>query len=146
MEPLHDRPGLVVLGDGSLFLATVSPADSGDYWCQSTNEAGSVSRRAELVVYVPPSIREDRRGANVSGVAGQSLTLECDAKGSPAPEVVWLKNGQPIPKADSHHLLDGARALHFPRIQEGDSGLYSCRAENQAGTAQRDFDLLVLSE
>lgn len=51
-----------------------------------------------------------------------------------------------IPKTGSHHLLDKSRALHFPRIQEGDSGLYSCRAENQAGTAQRDFDLLVLSE
>lgn len=51
-----------------------------------------------------------------------------------------------IPAAGGHRLLDGARAFHFPRIQESDSGLYSCRAENQAGTAQRDFDLLVLSE
>lgn len=50
-EPLRDRPGLVVLDDGSLFLATVSPTDGGDYWCQATNEAGSVSRRAELAVY-----------------------------------------------------------------------------------------------
>ncbi|XP_036769471.2 hemicentin-2 isoform X1 [Manis pentadactyla] len=143
-EPLRDRPGLVVLDDGSLFLATVSPTDGGDYWCQATNEAGSVSRRAELAVHVPPSIGEDRRRANVSGMAGQSLTLECDANGFPAPEIVWLKNGQPIPEADSRRLLDGARALHFPRIQEGDAGLYSCRAENQAGTAQRDFNLLVL--
>ncbi|XP_046530474.1 hemicentin-2 isoform X1 [Equus quagga] len=143
-EPLRGRPGLAVLDEGSLFLASVSPTDSGDYECQATNEAGSASRRAKLVVYVPPSIREDRRRTNVSGMAGQSLTLECDANGFPAPEIVWLKDGQLIPKVGSHRLLDGARALHFPRIQEGDSGLYSCRAENQAGAAQRDFDLLVL--
>lgn len=51
-----------------------------------------------------------------------------------------------IPEASSHRLPDKPQALHLPRIQEGDSGLYSCRAENQAGTAQRDFHLLVLSE
>ncbi|XP_012495163.1 PREDICTED: hemicentin-2 [Propithecus coquereli] len=143
-EPLWGRPGVAVLEEGSLFLASVSPMDSGDYECQATNEAGSASRRAKLVVHVPPSIREDGRKANVSGMAGQPLTLECDANGSPAPEIVWLKDGQLIPPAGSHRLLDGARSLHFPRIQEGDSGLYSCRAENQAGIAQRDFDLLVL--
>ncbi|XP_035878268.1 hemicentin-2 [Phyllostomus discolor] len=143
-EPLLGRPGLAVLDEGSLFLASVSPADGGDYECQAANEAGSASRRAKLVVYVPPSIREDGRRANVSGMAGQSLTLECDANGFPAPEIVWFKDGQLIPTAGSHRLLDGGRGLHFPRVQEGDSGLYSCRAENQAGTAQRDFELLVL--
>lgn len=30
----------------------------------------------------------------MSGMAGQSLTLECDANGSPAPEIVWFKDGQ----------------------------------------------------
>ncbi|CAK6433530.1 unnamed protein product [Pipistrellus nathusii] len=143
-EPLRGRPGLAVLDGGSLFLAEVSPGDSGDYECQATNEAGSASRRAKLVVLVPPSIREDGRRANVSGMAGQSLTLECDASGFPAPEVTWFKDGQPIPDGDSHRLLSEARALHLPRVQAGDSGLYSCRAENQAGTAQRDFELLVL--
>lgn len=43
---------------------------------------------------VPPSIREDGSRANVSGMAGQPLTLECDANGFPAPEIVWFKDGQ----------------------------------------------------
>ncbi|XP_066112042.1 hemicentin-2 isoform X1 [Saccopteryx bilineata] len=143
-ELLRDRPGLAVLDGGSLFLASVSPTDSGDYECQAANEAGSASRRANLVVYVPPSIRDSGHRANVSGMAGQSLTLDCDANGFPAPEIVWFKDGQLIPDVGGHRLLNGARALHFPRIQESDSGLYSCRAENQAGTAQKDLELLVL--
>ncbi|KAM7093056.1 hemicentin-2 [Molossus nigricans] len=145
-EPLHGRPGLAVLDEGSLLLASVSPTDGGDYACQAANEAGSASRSAKLVVHVPPSIRDNGRRANVSGMAGQPLTLECDAHGFPAPEIMWFKDGQLIPKVEggSHRLLNEAQALHFPSIQEGDSGLYSCRAENQAGTAQRDFELLVL--
>ncbi|XP_012372192.1 hemicentin-2 [Octodon degus] len=143
-EPLSGRPGVAVLDDGSLFLSLVSPTDSGDYECRATNEAGSASRRAKLVVHVPPSIREEGRKDNVSGVAGQPLSLECDAHGFPAPEIAWLKDGQPIPEAGSRHLLHGARTLHFPKIEEADSGLYSCRAENQAGSTQKDFSLLVL--
>ncbi|XP_060245885.1 hemicentin-2 [Meriones unguiculatus] len=142
-EPLNGRAGVAVLDEGSLFLSSVSLADGGEYECQATNEVGSASRRAKLVVYVPPSIREEGRTTNVSGLAGQPLTLECDANGFPAPEAVWLKDGKLIPEAGDHRLLDDARALHFPRIQESDSGLYSCRAENQAGSAQRDFNLAV---
>lgn len=51
MEPLRGQPGLAVLDGGSLFLASVSPSDGGDYECQATNEAGSASRRVKLVVY-----------------------------------------------------------------------------------------------
>uniref|UniRef100_H0VN85 Hemicentin 2 n=1 Tax=Cavia porcellus TaxID=10141 RepID=H0VN85_CAVPO len=138
-----ERPARrVVLDDGSLFLSLASLTDGGDYECQATNE---------LLVYVSPSIREDGRQGNVSAVAGQPLSLECDASGSPAPEILWLKDGQlvgvpwgGIPEAGGHRLLNGARTLHFPRLEEADSGLYSCRAENQAGKAQRDFSLLVL--
>ncbi|XP_021050559.1 hemicentin-2 [Mus pahari] len=142
-EPLNGRPDVVVLDEGSLLLSSVSLADSGEYECQATNEVGSASRRAKLVVYVPPSIREEGHITNVSGLVGQTLTLECDISGFPAPEVAWLKDGQLIPEASEHRLLDGARSLHFPRIQESHSGLYSCQAENQAGRAQRDFNLAV---
>lgn len=73
--------------------------------------------------------------------------LIADARKWPVPtHHLHLASSAQVPKVGSHRLLDGARALHFPRIQEDDSGLYSCRAENQAGTAQKDFDLLVLSE
>lgn len=74
--------------------------------------------------------------------------LITDAEGGGWIPAYWLPLASPtqIPKVGGHRLVDGGQSLHFPRIQEGDSGLYSCRAENQAGTAQRDFRLLVLSE
>uniref|UniRef100_G1Q1L7 Hemicentin 2 n=1 Tax=Myotis lucifugus TaxID=59463 RepID=G1Q1L7_MYOLU len=125
-------------------LAGTSPVTVG-WRARKLREPGTCGRLLYLSLCpVPPSIREDGRRANVSGMAGQALTLECDANGFPAPEIAWFKDGQLIPEGDSHRLLNEARALHLPRIQAGDSGLYSCRAENAAGTAQRDFELLVL--
>lgn len=49
-----------------------------------------------LAPQVPPSIREEGHMTNVSGLAEQPLTLECDTNGFPVPEVVWLKDGQPV--------------------------------------------------
>lgn len=54
---------------------------------------------------VPPSIREEGHITNVSGLAGQPLTLECDINGFPAPEVAWLKDGQLV--GDSGGGWDG---------------------------------------
>uniref|UniRef100_A0A2K6K1Q6 Hemicentin-2 n=1 Tax=Rhinopithecus bieti TaxID=61621 RepID=A0A2K6K1Q6_RHIBE len=144
-EPLHDRPGVAVLEEGSLFLASVSPTDSGDYECQATNEVGSTSRRAKLVVYGEQGARAGgRRGKRQGPRDGFLIT---DAGGGGWIPAYWLPLASPtqIPKVGGHRLLNGGQSLHFPRIQEGDSGLYSCRAENQAGTAQKDFNLLVLT-
>lgn len=57
---------------------------------------GGGSSSASLCSQVPPSIRENGHRANVSGMAGQALTLECDANGFPAPEITWLKDGQQV--------------------------------------------------
>jgi hemicentin len=72
LEPLSGRPGVAVLDDGSLFLSSVSPMDSGDYECQATNEVGLASRRTTLVVY---GKWDPRTGGQVrkAGVSGTSL-------------------------------------------------------------------------
>lgn len=78
-EPLRGRPGLEVLDEGSLFLASVSPTDSGDYKCQATNEAGSTSRRAKLVVY-------GEQGPQSGGVHAywwHTRVLRCGSASSP---------------------------------------------------------------
>lgn len=78
-EPLRGRPGLAVLDEGSLFLASVSPSDGGDYECQATNEAGSAARRAKLVVYGeqgPQSRGSWHTPARTPGCAGPESSME----------------------------------------------------------------------
>ncbi|XP_072488821.1 hemicentin-2 isoform X7 [Notamacropus eugenii] len=151
-ELLSSGPGLSLLNESSLFIASVSSRDSGDYECQATNEVGSASRKVKLVVYVPPHIQEEEPRVNVSTMAGKPLTLDCDVSGFPTPSVTWYKDGQPVllnlpgqaSEDNRYHLADGAQSLHFPQIQKSDSGLYTCQAVNRAGVAQKDVNLLVL--
>lgn len=86
-EPLRGRPGLEVLDEGSLFLASVSPTDSGDYKCQATNEAGSTSRRAKLVVY-------GEQGPRSGGYTLTGGTPGCSGVAAPAPRARELTAGQ----------------------------------------------------
>ncbi|XP_056668537.1 hemicentin-2 isoform X2 [Monodelphis domestica] len=143
-ELLSSQPGLSVLNDSSLFIASVSSQDSGDYECRATNEVGSVSRKVKLVVYVPPHFRGEEQRVNVSTLASRPLTLNCDVSGFPTPAITWYKDGRPVSEDNRHYFPDGAPSLHFPQVQKSDSDLYTCQAVNRAGMAQKDFNLLVL--
>uniref|UniRef100_A0A8D0H9X7 Ig-like domain-containing protein n=1 Tax=Sphenodon punctatus TaxID=8508 RepID=A0A8D0H9X7_SPHPU len=98
-ELLNGLSGTAVLEEGSLVIDSVLPSDSGDYTCLATNEVGSVQRRAKLMVYAPTEIRGDAHMTNVSVMASQPLTLDCDVTGIPAPIVTWYKDGQLVTSA-----------------------------------------------
>uniref|UniRef100_A0A5F8G3C9 Hemicentin 2 n=1 Tax=Monodelphis domestica TaxID=13616 RepID=A0A5F8G3C9_MONDO len=99
-ELLSSQPGLSVLNDSSLFIASVSSQDSGDYECRATNEVGSVSRKVKLVVYVPPHFRGEEQRVNVSTLASRPLTLNCDVSGFPTPAITWYKDGRSLRTTD----------------------------------------------
>uniref|UniRef100_F6QD70 Hemicentin 2 n=1 Tax=Ornithorhynchus anatinus TaxID=9258 RepID=F6QD70_ORNAN len=136
-ELLGSRPGRTMLEEDALVIAAVSPEDSGDYECLATNEAGSARRRVKLVVHEPPTVREEERRVNVSVMANQALTLDCDISGVPVPTITWYKDGQPVSYPE---LWQQQRGLNLETLG---SGLYTCRAVNRAGEAQRDFHLLA---
>lgn len=110
--------------------------------CVPTRKPGAAWWRGHSTVL---GVRSPRFQATDQLPGPQVLTADAGEWPDPSHQLPLASLAQ-IPETGHHCLLDKPRALHFPRIQEGDSGLYSCRAENQAGTAQRDFDLLVLSE
>ncbi|EMP34679.1 Hemicentin-2 [Chelonia mydas] len=143
-ELLGSLPGSSVLDEGSLVISSVLPSDSGDYTCLATNEAGSVQRRTKLVVYAPPELRGDGSRRNVSILAGQPLTLDCDVSGIPAPTVTWYKDGQLLTGSGSLLFLSGAQSIRVHKVRKEDAGSYTCKAVNRVGEAQRLFHVLVL--
>lgn len=69
---------------------------------------------------------------------GAPATLNCGAFGAPAPTISWFKDGERVFTGGGDHtvLLPGGnlfflRTLHNHRTR--DSGVYTCRAENEEG-------------
>jgi hypothetical protein len=88
---------------------------------------------AEIPVISPPSI-------NGSYIEGSSVNISCTATGKPDPEVSWMRNG---------HITSSGRKtayLNFDQIKRTDDGLYTCTANNSAGTITRKEILVVRCE
>lgn len=75
------------------------------------------------------------------------LQLECKVVGSPAPKVVWLKDGQKInteesPEVKVESLPDGTQRLIIQNASEASLGDYRCEATNDVGTVWSDTALI----
>jgi len=84
----------------------------------------------EIPVINPPSI-------NGSYIEGSSVNISCTATGKPDPEVSWIRNGQ---------IKSSGRStayLNFDQIKRTEDGLYTCMANNSAGTKSHKEILVV---
>ncbi|XP_067846589.1 hemicentin-1 isoform X2 [Heptranchias perlo] len=143
-ELTGSEPGVSILDDGTLLIDTVSPHDNGEYVCVAVNEAGTTERKYQLKVHVPPKIRDNEKPANVSVVMNQPISLFCDVSGHPAPIISWYKDGIPIGGSRVIQILNAGKTLRVLKATTGDTGRYTCRTINIAGTAEKNFNLEVL--
>ena len=75
-----------------------------------------------------------------SYIEGSSVNISCTATGKPNPEVSWIRNGQ---------IKSSGRKtayLNFDQIKRTDDGLYTCTANNSAGTKYHKEVLVVRCE
>ncbi|XP_060552023.1 hemicentin-1-like isoform X2 [Ruditapes philippinarum] len=127
---------------------TIYSAQVGDtalYTCRAVNEAGESDISYQVDVQVPPTIDGDEVDNNPHVVLGNSIVLNCPAKGVPTPNIIWMKGGQPIDLSTNSHLTveaDGQR-LVIERSKLTDSDVFTCIAANQAGSLEQDYDLDV---
>ena len=68
--------------------------------------------------------------------------------GTPQPNIHWLRNGTNLESFTSkqhtdYRLLDQGQGLEITRASAADRALWSCMAENEAGSAQLDIQLDV---
>ncbi|KAJ1352360.1 hypothetical protein KIN20_008683 [Parelaphostrongylus tenuis] len=89
--------------------------DEGEYKCVATNSAGKATQLIHLFVGVPPRITEGVR---------ENL---CEAVGVPNPTITWWKDDEML----TNTALDDSRNTH--------------RKSNWAGSAHKDFDLVVIT-
>ncbi|KJH44302.1 immunoglobulin I-set domain protein [Dictyocaulus viviparus] len=136
------------------FVLTIKDAkvtDVGSYSCKAVNDAGEARTEATVNVAkesIAPQFTEILKPLEVT--EGQSFQAHVTVTGSPAPNVVWLKDNVPV-ELDSTHVIckdhgDGQFTLVINNAQVSDIGSYSCRASNEAGIAETEAKFSVIEE
>lgn len=69
----------------------VSRNEEGQYICTGTNEAGTTSATASIIVHTPPEIQITPDRDIINRNIRDSLVIECRGFGVPQPNVVWTK-------------------------------------------------------
>lgn len=92
---------------------------------------------------VPPVISSETQ--KYQAPVDTSVTLQCQADGSPPPSVTWHKDGQPLSESIRQRVLSSG-CLQIAFVQPLDTGRYTCTAANAAGTANLEMSLTVQSK
>ena len=88
------------------------------------------------------------------GIESKSLTIECNARGSPQPVIYWAKSGQ-LPSVGGGANQQTASQDDFIILENGDlfierlskkyEGTYLCQASNEYGSIEAKTNLMVKS-
>uniref|UniRef100_A0A8C4R3X0 Ig-like domain-containing protein n=1 Tax=Eptatretus burgeri TaxID=7764 RepID=A0A8C4R3X0_EPTBU len=144
-SPIHpDLRTIIMPGGRILQLQRADLSDRGNYICQVENEAGVARKVFSLTVYVPPNLLHFPDGwpQRLNKRLGSFLELKCPSDGVPPPVVSWFKERRPI--ANMGHVQVNNSRLWIESAEISDTGQYSCKAINDAGTAEGFFDLTIL--
>lgn len=95
-----------------------------------------------LCPVVPPTISSETK--KYLAPVDSSVTLQCQADGSPPPSVTWYKDGQPLGESVRQRVVSSG-SLQIAFIQPSDTGRYTCTAANAAGTVSLEMSLTVQS-
>ena len=73
---------------------------------------------------------------------GERLTLTCQANEA-TKEIRWTKDGVPVNTRASVSSIRNNSTLVIEKVLTSDSGKYSCKAVNKAGSASSSVDIRV---
>ena len=71
---------------------------------------------------------------------GDTAVLECQASGSPQPQLVWTKDSNPLFATERHFFTADNQLLIIVNVDPSDAGQYKCQMQNQLGTVRNIFN------
>ncbi|VVC39592.1 Fibronectin type III,Immunoglobulin subtype,Immunoglobulin-like domain,Immunoglobulin-like [Cinara cedri] len=133
-------------GLASLNLTNIQESDQGWYACKvvflnrsPTNKNGTWFH---LDVHAPPrfvTVPNEVQYINL----GDSIILNCQAVGTPAPEIVWFKDATDVQPTATVGIFNDGTELRISNIRAGDIGDYTCIARNGEGQISHTARVLV---
>ncbi|KAK4811634.1 hypothetical protein QYF61_022727 [Mycteria americana] len=140
--PLRLSPRVALFSAGHVLrISQAQVSDAGLYTCIASSRAGVADRSFVLQIRVPPVLESPESSEEQMVAEGSDVTFTCEATGSPAPAVTWLKDGEPL--ARQSNRVPGGPWLSLVAVGPADAGVYSCLAVNEVGEASKAFHLLV---
>ncbi|GCB73573.1 hypothetical protein scyTo_0002653 [Scyliorhinus torazame] len=130
---------LFAFTNGTLYVKSLTPSDSGNYECIATSSTGSERRVVSLVVERKQEIPKivSISASNTKVNYGDKLQLHCSATGKPKPKIIWRLPSKLV--VDQWHGM-ASRVLVLPNgtlsiesMMGRDAGDYLCIARNAAG-------------
>ncbi|XP_074922110.1 leucine-rich repeats and immunoglobulin-like domains protein 3 isoform X3 [Chelonoidis abingdonii] len=143
---LRARGGEVMEYTTILRLRNVEFSNEGKYQCVISNHFGSsYSVKAKLTVNMLPSFTKMPMDLTIR--AGATARLECAAVGHPVPQIAWQKDGGtdfPAARKRRMHVMPEDDVFFIVDVKIEDTGVYSCTAQNTAGSISANATLTVL--
>ena len=123
----------------TLSITKTDKKDAGTYICTATNALGTSHAMTALIVNVMPQFTV-KPPEKIERYHGQSVTLNCSAKGHPVPSITWTKCKGDIPEERSK--VEGGK-LKINSLMAEDSGTYICSARSDFVQAETEVQLIV---
>ncbi|XP_042830805.1 matrix-remodeling-associated protein 5 [Panthera tigris] len=126
-----------VLQNGTFVIRKVQVQDRGQYMCTAKNLHGA----DRMVVLLSVTVQQPQILAShyqdVTVYLGDTIAMECLAKGTPAPQISWIfpdrRVWQTVSPVEGRVTLHENRTLSIKEASFSDRGVYKCVASNAAG-------------
>ncbi|XP_037680558.1 matrix-remodeling-associated protein 5 isoform X2 [Choloepus didactylus] len=126
-----------VLKNGTFVIRNVQAQDRGQYLCTAENLHGVDQMLVLLSVTVQQPQILASHYQDVTVYLGDTIAMECLAKGTPVPQISWIfpdrtvwQNVSPV---EGRVTLHKNRTLSIKDVSFSDRGVYKCVASNAAG-------------
>ncbi|KAL7027214.1 hypothetical protein ACKWTF_005365 [Chironomus riparius] len=134
-------------GAASLNLTNIKESDQGWYECKVVflNRSPNHHKNGtwfHLDVHAPPRFSvtpEDIIYVNL----GDSIILNCQADGTPTPEILWYKDANPVEPSSTVGIFNDGTELRISTIRHDDIGDYTCIARNGEGQVSHTARVII---
>ncbi|XP_076119747.1 matrix-remodeling-associated protein 5 [Alosa pseudoharengus] len=138
---------VMLLPNGTLQVKQINYPDRGIYKCIASNVAGADTLSVRVhIAALPPMIQQLHR-ENITLSEGQTVYINCSAKGAPQPSIRWVvydgTQVRPSQFVKGNMFVFPNGTLYIRNLSVKDSGSYECMAINVVGAAKRTVSLVV---
>ncbi|XP_030628154.1 inactive tyrosine-protein kinase 7 [Chanos chanos] len=140
-ELVVNKSRVFLFSNGSLLITQVKPRSTGTYRCVAKDHRGANSVSVEATLRIAEI--EDMGGSMSRVFPVDTLQrVACQPpRGLPEPEVWWEREGVRVPSEG--RVRQEGNELMFSPTEGGDSGTYTCVAQNKAGQKRQELAVTV---